>query len=366
MLVACGGDSGGTADATAGDTHADATATEVSASDAPATDATARDSTATEAAEDGDVDALAPDTSGPADSEVAATDTSGATEVIVVDTEVTEPSSCLDEGHVAGERYPLGDDCNFCDCHADGTSQCSDHTCKTDAGGCSYDGRNYPYAARFSAGDDCNECVCAASGLACTRRCPGLEDISAILLESLDEACGDNPAFTGRAVLDTLPYKSFETAFIYDSDRDPILYPETLPPTTIRVTVAYEEGGYIACRIPSETQPAIDMEATIEMVTADGQFDEGFHTYLRRNDFGFLDAWMFAIGARPDELDGEYDPHCLDPNGFAIGLLIYNSTGMVGSDDGVSDHHAEGDISKVCETDIALTVGTFRYEPPPR
>src|SRR5262245_38826683 len=29
--------------------------------------------------------------------------------------------SCIDQGHQAGERYHVGDHCNFCDCHADGT-----------------------------------------------------------------------------------------------------------------------------------------------------------------------------------------------------------------------------------------------------
>lgn len=278
-----------------------------------------------------------------------ATEVSDTGDATVVEVEVIGPASCLELGHAIGERYAAGDDCNFCDCMADGTSVCSKHTCKSEVGGCTYLGRDFPYGARFNASDDCNECVCAASGLACTHRCPDLPQEGAILLESLDAPCGDNPAFTAAAVLDGMPYKAFQAPFEYRTDGP--MYPETLPPTTIRVQIAYEEGGYIACRIPSPDQPALDIEATIEWVTADGQFDEGFHTYLRRNDFGFLDAWMFAIGAGPDELDGAFDPACLDPNGFAFGLLIYD------------DGHAEGDIGKACETDIMLTVGTFSYAP---
>src|SRR5689334_16539690 len=31
------------------------------------------------------------------------------------------PASCIEQGHTAGERFAVGDHCNFCDCHADGT-----------------------------------------------------------------------------------------------------------------------------------------------------------------------------------------------------------------------------------------------------
>lgn len=363
LLVACGDeDKKGTGD-TGGPTTADTAVT------VPSDTQAATDSLEPHEVED---DTIADDTSA-ADSSIAdsvadssaGTETSEPPDVIVVETDVAPPTSCIDDGHTVGVRYAKGDDCNFCDCLADGTEVCSKHQCKTDAGGCTFDGRDYPYAARFDAGDDCNECVCAASGLACTRRCANeeLENNSAVLLENLDEGCAGDPTFTGRAILDSMPYKTFETAFVYEHDRPAILYPETLPPTTIRVTVAYEEGGYIACRNPNDSQPAIDMEATIEMVTADGQFDEGFHTYLRRNNFGFLDAWMFAMGADNDDLDGSYDPNCLDPNGFSIGFLIFNSTGSVNGGDGEVDHHAEGDIAKACETDLPLTVGVFNYTP---
>jgi len=257
--------------------------------------------------------------------------------------------SCIDEGHAVGERYAAGDRCNFCECLANGVAQCSKRTCRYDGGACTYDGSDYAYGERFAATDGCNECVCAASGLACTRRCDGLEEEGAILLESLDEPCGEDPTFTGRAVLSGLPYPDLTAPFTYTTVRE--LYPETAPPSTIRVTVAYEEGGFVACRIPSPDQPAIDMRVTVQFVTADGLFDEGFDTYLRRNNFGFVDAWYLGVGIGPDALDGAYVSHCLDPNGFGFAATYY------------ADQTAEGYISKNCETDINLTVGTFSVTP---
>lgn len=345
VLVACGSDEHGSAADAVADTAADAVAdTVINPTDGADGDA----ADTIDAADTNDVadGAVVPDATDTPDTSDA-TDTG---DVTVVEVDVIGPASCIEQGHAPGERYAAGDDCNFCDCAAHGSFVCSKHTCRSEVGGCTYNGRDFPYGARFVATDDCNACVCAASGLACTHRCPELPQEGAILLESLDAPCGDNPAFTAAAVLDGLPYKQFEAPFFYRTDG--AMYPETLPPTTLRVSIAYEEGGFIACRIPSPDQPALDIEATIEWVTADGQFDEGFHTYLRRNDFGFLDAWMIAIGAEADELDGAFDPNCLDPNGYAFSALIYND-----------DKHAEGNIGKACETDIMLTVGTFYFAP---
>ncbi|MGE0788310.1 MAG: hypothetical protein AB7S26_21735 [Sandaracinaceae bacterium] len=254
--------------------------------------------------------------------------------------------SCLDEGHAAGDRYPAGDHCNWCDCGTDGVATCTARTCGSDTPGCDYDGVTHGYGERFNSTDGCNECVCAASGLACTHRCPALPQEGAILLETLDEQCGDDPTFTGRAVIEGLPLDHFTAPFPYE--RTGPLYPETLPDTNVRVRIAYD-GGFIACRIPSPTQPAIDMEVEIDLVTEDGAFDEGFHTYLRRNNFGFLDAWTSVASAPRGGLDGTYAPMCLDDNGFTFAFQVN------------ADGTASGDVSKLCETDILLTVGAYAY-----
>lgn len=256
--------------------------------------------------------------------------------------------SCLDQGHTAGERYAVGDDCNFCDCHADGTTTCTQRTCKGSMPGCDYGGQQHAYAERFPATDGCNECVCAASGLACTRRDCASSDEGAILVESLDTPCGPDTMFTARAVLDDLPVSDLEAPFLYNKSGP--LYPETLPDTKVRFRVVYD-GGFAVCRIPSPGQEAFDIEVMVEWITADGAFDEGFHTYLRRNAGGFVDAWFIAAGAPKGGLDGTFNPACLDPNGFSFGATIN------------ADGTAEGDIGKTCETDILLTVGTWSYAP---
>lgn len=253
-------------------------------------------------------------------------------------------TSCIDEGHLAGERYAVGDNCNFCECHADGSTTCTDRACLGSAGGCTYDGTEHAYGERFLATDECNECVCAASGLACTRRPECKTEEGAILVESLDTPCGPDSNFTAQAVLDGLPAPDFEAPFTYATDGK--LYPETLPDTTVRVRVVYD-GGFAVCRIPNPGQEAFDIEVVVEWITADGSFDEGFHTYLRRNASGFTDVWSLAMGA--PGLDGSFNPACLDPNGFAF-AATYGADGTV-----------EGYVEKICETDILLTVGTFLY-----
>ncbi len=257
----------------------------------------------------------------------------------------TGGASCLDE-HDAGERYSVGDNCNFCDCNADGTTTCTARTCPAAQGGCSYDGVDYAYAERFPATDACNECVCAASGLACTRRDCTVVEEGAILVESLDTPCGTDPSFTANAVLDGLPFDDLMAPFAYATNGP--LYPETLPDTNVRVRIVYE-GGFAVCRIPNPGQEAFDIEVVVEWMSADGAFDEGFHSYLRRNASGFVDAWLLAIGAPPGGLDGTYNPACLDANGFGFDATIY------------ADQTAEGHVTKLCETDILLDVGSFNY-----
>lgn len=253
--------------------------------------------------------------------------------------------SCLDE-HAAGDRYPVGDDCNFCDCAADGTATCTTRTCPAEPGGCIYDGTAHAYAEMFPSTDGCNDCVCAASGLACTRRDCTVEEEGAILVESLDTPCGDDPTFTANAVLNGLPIDDLIAPLEYATDGP--LYPETLPDTTVRVRIVYD-GGFAVCRIPNPGQEAFDIEVLVEWMTADGAFDEGFHTYLRRDATSFVDAWYIAVGAPPNGLDGTYNPACFDPNGFSFGATVY------------ADGTAEGNVAKICETDILLGVGTFAY-----
>jgi hypothetical protein len=247
---------------------------------------------------------------------------------------------------VAGERYPVGDNCNFCDCNADGSTTCTNRTCPSSVGGCTYDGTDHAYAEQFPATDGCNDCVCAASGLACTRRACTTVEEGAILVESLDTPCGPDPSFTAQAVLDGLPVDDLEAAFAYATNGP--IYPETLPDTTVRVRVIYD-AGFAVCRIPNPGQEAFDIEVLAEWITADGAFDEGFHTYLRRNAGGFTDAWYLAMSAPPNGLDGSFAPACLDANGFGF-EAAFDANGTV-----------EGAVSKTCETDILLTVGSFVY-----
>ena len=256
--------------------------------------------------------------------------------------------SCITEGHVAGERYHVGDNCNFCDCNADGTTTCTHRTCPAKGPGCTYDGHDYAYAERFPSTDKCNECVCAASGLACTRRACSTEEEGAILVESLDTPCGPDQTFTGQAVLDGLPVNDVTVPFLYVKNGPK--YPETLPDTKVRVRVVYD-GGFVVCRIPSPGQEAFDIEALVEWISADGSFNEGFHTYLRRNAGGFTDAWYISAGVPAGGLDGTFNPNCLDPNGFGFAATFD------------ADGTASGYTSKLCETDILLDVATWAYTP---
>ncbi|MCB9594150.1 MAG: hypothetical protein H6719_15565 [Sandaracinaceae bacterium] len=315
-----------------GETTSDAGGIDASATDAGTTDAGTTDAGNTDA---GNTDAGNTD--------------AGATDAGATDAGATDAGpSCLDE-HAAGDRYPVGDHCNFCVCGADGAATCTARTCGGITSSCTYGGATHAYGERFAAADGCDECVCAASGLACTRRpaCSGAEE-GAILLETMTEACGDDPTFTGDAVLAGLPVRDLTTAFPYERGR--ATYPETLPDTNLRLRIVYE-GGFVVCRLPSPTQPAIDMEVVVEWITEDGAFDEAMHTYLRRNDFGFVDAWTTVGSAPVGGLDGTYTPACLDPNGFSFAAQVN------------ADGTAEGSISKVCETDIGLDVGRFAYAP---
>jgi hypothetical protein len=176
---------------------------------------------------------------------------------------VDAATSCVDLGEPVGERIPVGDDCNFCTCNADGSRTCSERTCQVSGNTCEYDGVTHAYGERFPSTDDCNECVCAASGLACTRRdCEGTElEEGAILLETLDEPCGD-AAFTAQAMLDELPYATGTAPFLYGRERPPEHYPEWLPDSEVTWRVGYD-GGFAVCRIPNEGQESIDLEVIV-------------------------------------------------------------------------------------------------------
>lgn len=266
------------------------------------------------------------------------------------DATVDAGPNCLELGHTAGEHYAVGDACNFCDCGEDGIAVCTTRVCAPEGMSCSFGGSSHPYGVRFSASDGCNECACAASGVACTRRdcAPTIED-SAILLESNTEPCGDDPMFTVEHVLNILPYRQFTAPFLYERDRE--AYPEVNPDTTVFVRITYD-GGIAACRIPMPGQEAIDIEVRVELITEDGKFNEAFHTYLRRDRYSmFVDWFNMAMSLPPGGLNGFYAPACFDYNGLGIGINIYG------------DGTAEGHISKACETDISLTVGTFNYVP---
>lgn len=266
-------------------------------------------------------------------------------------TDAPPVESCLDQGHAAGDRYPAGDACNFCTCAADGSVTCSQRTCASQAGHCDYDGQPRAYGERFASTDGCNECVCATSGLACTRRAAcAPSDEGAILLESLDAPCGDAAfGFTPRKVLDDLPHEDLRRPFAYQRVREK--YPETRADTMATFRVRYD-GGYAVCRIPNEGQEAIDLEAVAELITDDGAFDEGFHTYLRKDRTGFVDAWYVVASLPPAALTGAYAPACID-------FVGYSFSGQIDR-----DGSAFGSVHKTCETDLYLEVGTWTQPAP--
>lgn len=274
-------------------------------------------------------------------------DTSDSDDADGADAEV--PTRCPD-GLVPGDRFAKGDHCNACECGTDGAATCTKRECRNDKPSCDYGEATYAYGERFAADDRCNECVCAASGLACTRRCSGLPEEGAILVEDLDEPCGETLSFTARSVLNELPSDDITGPFLYN--RAGTLYPETRPDTSGRLRIQYE-GGFIVCRLPMIEQPAFDIEVSIEWMTGDGAFDEGAHTYLRKNGFGFVDAW-YVVGSWPHGgLDGEYDSTCLDPRGYSL-------SGQVDRDGTTAVL-----VFKTCETDIGLEVGTLQTDVTP-
>jgi len=260
-----------------------------------------------------------------------------------------DAASCLTEGHLAGERFPAGDGCNFCDCNSDGTRICTDRECGAPFTTCVHDGVMHDYGVRFALGDGCNDCLCAPSGLACTRRtCTGAREEGAILLESMNEQCGDNVAFTAARVLADLPRLDFVAPFQYDRMR--ALSPETLPDTTIHVRIV--AGDFAVCRLQMPGQAAIDMDALLEVQTADGAFNEGGRAYLRKNDFGFVDAWFSLLPIRLAAIHGTYRPSCrFTPRDLMFSVQV-DRTGAV-----------SGAIDKTCEADISLTVGAFQLPP---
>lgn len=248
---------------------------------------------------------------------------------------------------IPGERVYMDDGCNFCECTDAGLDSCTERVCSPISDGCEYDGMSYAYAEQFDATDDCNLCVCAASGLACTRReaCDPEFDEGAILLESLDAPCGPFDDFTAESVLTGLA--PWERTGPLEYENEGALYPETLSNTTMTVRVTFPAEGYIVCRIPMAGQEALDLEAVLEWQSEDGAFDEGQHTYIRRNYGGFLDAFTSVSALNPDELTGTYSPACPAAGGVSIAPR-WNDTG-----------DAESVVSKVCEVDIGLSVAQW-------
>ncbi len=258
--------------------------------------------------------------------------------------------SCL-ASHTAGEHYPLGDRCNFCDCSAAGVETCTTRTCAPPFTTCDFEGTDYDYGQTFDLGDGCNECVCAASGIACTRReCAGAREEGAILLEDLNESCGDRAGFTAGNVLAEMPFDTIDAPFLYERMRE--TYPETRADTTISLRIAYA-GGFAVCRLEAADRAAIDMEVVLEWQTADGAFDEGLHAYLRKNDFGFLDAWFVQSTLPLASIEGTYTPGCSLPRDLSFSAQIERMGPA-----------ASGSVGKTCEGDIGLTVGTFEIPAP--
>jgi hypothetical protein len=266
----------------------------------------------------------------------------GASDAVSIDAAV----SCLDQGLTAGQRYSVSDNCNFCECCADGTTACTTRVCSDADFECEYDGTTHAYGDIFPATDGCIHCSCGASGLACTRRaCTVGDGEGAILVESLDTECGV-AGFTAQSVLDTLPLDDITTAFHYAHGA---IYPEPYPDTTVRFRIVYKRGIAV-CRIPSPGQEAFDLEVVLELITGDGTFDEGFHAYLRRDaNHMFVNAWNMATSAHA--INGTHQPACPDFRGYGFAADVD------------IDGTAHGSLFKVCEIDIALDVATWSYPP---
>lgn len=259
--------------------------------------------------------------------------------------EVPAPVACTR----LGEHYPADDTCNWCTCSEDGIETCTERTCAVSDNTCDYNGETHGYAERFAAADGCNECVCAASGLACTRRaCSTMEDNdSAILLESLDATCGGIPTLTGNSVLGYV-VSSYDVPLDYNQAGS--IYPESLPDARITVNMAYD-GGYVVCR-PLPGQEAIDIEAKMEIISSDGAFNEGLHPYFRHTNSVFTDnVSVLAVIDSTANLHGTYNPGC------SVGDALMVSASFE------SDGALYGDMSKVCEGDMALVVAAWERLP---
>ena len=338
LLVACGddtatnGDGGGTT--SGGSTSSDGTTTGVGSTSTSAGSGESSTSAADSSGSDGSSSSGAADTSG----STGGSESSGGT-----GSSSTGTAACADEG----ARVYQGDGCNFCTCEGGELVDCSDRECEPISDGCTYDGTTYAYAERFDSTDECNECVCAASGLACTRRedCENGNEEGAILLEDDLTLCGDVKDFNGALVRDGLEPLSRTGPLDYDETSP--LYPDDFPTTDMTLTIAFPEDGYVVCRIPSAGQEALDLEAVIEWQTDDGRFDEGQHTYVRRNARGFLLATTSVMSFSPEGIHGSYSPDCPDAGSIGLGPR-WNFDGT-----------AESTINKTCEVDIGLSVGNW-------
>lgn len=181
---------------------------------------------------------------------------------------------------------------------------------------------------RFLAGDGCNTCVCQADGaLACTERvCP--LDRNGCSYDDAEHGYGERFPST-------------------DGCNGCVCAASGLACTRRSCDGAFEEGA-----IPSPGQEVFDIEVVLEQTTADGAFDEGIRTYLRRNAGGFTNVWTTVAAVGVAELNGSYDPRCLDPRGFTFTATFD------------ADGSASGAISKICETDLTFTVGAWEVAAP--
>jgi len=162
--------------------------------------------------------------------------------------------------------------------------------------------------------------------------------------------CAPPAVWRAPAAARRLPSTDFTAPFLYDRDRDG--YPEVLPDTNVRIRTIFDQG-FMVCRIPSPTHPALDLQITVEWITEDGALDEGFPAYLRKNNFGFVDAYEIAASIPLGGLGFSYTPICsLDPGPYSFGMSIE------------PDGHATGSMYRVCETDLSLLIGSFDHAAP--